>query len=395
MGEKQYPTGVRPYGSGIQVRFSWNKQRYEPIWPRKPTQKNITAAAHLRAEIILRAKSGMLTLEYLADHFPEYSHTKATHEAENDHLLFHRVAQKYLDSLDLSLNTKRLYRSTLQNWWMDEFALVDIRDITTGQIKVAMGTYNWPGQPTKQKAFSVLNCMFQFACDLYELDNNPCSKMSVPVKASEVPDPFTPEERDTILRYMDENLTGTSKTPYYFYAISFWTGMRPGEILALTWKDVDFDNQTITVNKHVYQGKLYLHTKTKRPRTVYMNPGSMSAFRALREFNDAHSRPTDSTLFYAARRAHQPWVTSTAASKRFNEAVNACGVRQRSSYNTRHTYATVCIMAGMKPAFISRQLGNTVQVLISRYALWLESSEDMSEMAKLGKSWETPTSQNR
>ncbi|MCZ6643443.1 MAG: hypothetical protein O7F71_17870, partial [Gammaproteobacteria bacterium] len=43
-------------------------------------------------------------------------------------------------------------------------------------------------------------------------------------------DPFTREERDAIL----EALNGTHKL---FYALRFYCGLRPGEVLALTWDD--------------------------------------------------------------------------------------------------------------------------------------------------------------
>lgn len=48
--------------------------------------------------------------------------------------------------------------------------------------------------------------------------------------------------------------------------------------------------------------------------------------------------------------------------------LKALGIRYRPPYNARHTYATMCLMAGMAPAFIAKQLGNSVQILLSRYA---------------------------
>lgn len=59
------------------------------------------------------------------------------------------------------------------------------------------------------------------------------------------------------------------------------------------------------------------------------------------------------------------------------------GVRYRPPYNCRHTYATICLMSGMNPAFISQQLGHSVQMLLSTYARWINSSSDWSELEKL------------
>jgi integrase len=59
------------------------------------------------------------------------------------------------------------------------------------------------------------------------------------------------------------------------------------------------------------------------------------------------------------------------------------GIRYRPPYNVRHTYATVCLMAGMRPAFIAQQLGHSVQMLLTTYAHWMNSKGDWAEMDKL------------
>lgn len=46
-------------------------------------------------------------------------------------------------------------------------------------------------------------------------------------------------------------------------------------------------------------------------------------------------------------------------------------------------YATMCLMAGMNPAFIANQLGHSVQMLLSTYAKWLNSTSDWAELQKL------------
>lgn len=63
--------------------------------------------------------------------------------------------------------------------------------------------------------------------------------------------------------------------------------------------------------------------------------------------------------------------------------LTALNISRRPPYNCRHTYATICIMSGMNPAFISQQLGHSVQMLLSTYARWINSSSDWSEMEKL------------
>ncbi len=40
----------------------------------------------------------------------------------------------------------------------------------------------------------------------------------------------------------------------------------------------------------------------------------------------------------------------------------------------------MCLMVGMKPAFIAKQLGHSIQILLARYARWLDGASDWAEM---------------
>jgi integrase len=59
------------------------------------------------------------------------------------------------------------------------------------------------------------------------------------------------------------------------------------------------------------------------------------------------------------------------------------GIRYRRPYNMRHTYATVGLMSGAKPAFLAAQLGNSLRVFFDVYAKWISSRDDRAEMAKV------------
>jgi integrase len=62
------------------------------------------------------------------------------------------------------------------------------------------------------------------------------------------PDPFTAEERDTILAHFKE------KKPFYFPFVcgQFGTGARPSEMIALRWGDVDLKKRVISISKSRY-----------------------------------------------------------------------------------------------------------------------------------------------
>ena len=45
---------------------------------------------------------------------------------------------------------------------------------------------------------------------------------------------------------------------FVFFSLLAYTGLRKGEALALTWRDIDFKHQTLTVNKTLAVGKMEL-----------------------------------------------------------------------------------------------------------------------------------------
>lgn len=68
---------------------------------------------------------------------------------------------------------------------------------------------------------------------------------------------------------------------------------------------------------------------------------------------------------------HDHVKATTNQHELLNDRALCIGVRRQ--YDTRHTYATMSLMAGMSPAFIANQLGHSVKMLLSTYAKWPNS----------------------
>ena len=55
-------------------------------------------------------------------------------------------------------------------------------------------------------------------------------------------------------------------------------------------------------------------------------------------------------------------------------ALRKAGVRYRKPYQTRHTYASMMLMAGENPMWVAKQMGHTDWSLTAkRYARWIQS----------------------
>ena len=72
------------------------------------------------------------------------------------------------------------------------------------------------------------------------------------------------------------------------------------------------------------------------------------------------------------------------------------GIRARDARQTRHTYATLMLLAGAKPAFVSRQMGHkNSQMFFKIYSKWLDSEDDWREVAKLNVTNNVTTTRKR
>lgn len=123
-------------------------------------------------------------------------------------------------------------------------------------------------------------------------------------------------------------------------------GLRRGEILTLTWGDVDLSRRTITVRA--------FNAKTARSRTVAM---TMRVHEAL------------TARFYAAPRAQDERVFDIAGVKRsFTSACRAAGIVDFRLHDCRHSFITRAIRAGLPPVEVMRVSGHTTMSAFYRYA---------------------------
>jgi len=81
---------------------------------------------------------------------------------------------------------------------------------------------------------------------------------------------------------------------------------------------------------------------------------------------------------------NKPWAYEQNARKRYwTPTLKALGLRYRRPYNTRHTYATVGLMAGVNPSFMAKQLGHDIKIFFGVYADWIDGSASDAEMQKI------------
>ena len=77
-------------------------------------------------------------------------------------------------------------------------------------------------------------------------------------------------------------------------------------------------------------------------------------------------------------RTNSPWETDAQIRRTAWEyAIKKSGVRYRSPYQTRHTYASMMLSAGESPMWVARQMGHRDWGLIrTRYGRWIPQADE-------------------
>lgn len=142
------------------------------------------------------------------------------------------------------------------------------------------------------------------------------------------------------------------------------------ELIALKWSNVRLSKASVTISEARVLGQ-DKSTKTYESRTIPIAPLAMSGFKAQKAVTQSKSK-------YVFLKPHcdEPLDNEEAARRIWNSTLEAAKVSHRKSYSTRHTFATLLLMAGEPMERVSRWMGHESPVMTYRhYARWIESED--------------------
>jgi integrase len=202
-----------------------------------------------------------------------------------------------------------------------------------------------------------LTAIFTHAYKYYGMKVNPASKAgSMGKKHADEMDFWTREEYARFAMV-------AMKTPraYYSYEVLYWCGLRLGELLALTYADVDFDRKTIRINKSYQKlkGKEYItDPKTPKSKRTIVIPENLCA--ELREYMG---------LQYGYKMSDRMFpVSKNYLSAHLKQIAEEAGVKYIRLHDLRHSHVSHLIELGFTPVAISERVGHESIEITLRYA---------------------------
>jgi integrase len=229
-----------------------------------------------------------------------------------------------------------------------------------------------------QSVVTVLSGMFENAIEDELVHSNPChnTRKHCGNEAVNDIDPLTAAEVQTML----DNASKLPAVAYTFYLMAVRTGMRVGELSALEWSDIDFDNRYVEVGKsYNYHTRQVGLTKNKKSRKVDLSPVVIEALKSLLAHRKVVSIGGDDLIFVneKGKRLCYWYLRRT---------INTVTPKRIRLHDLRHTYATLRIAKGDNILDVSKQLGHhKAAFTLDQYGHWMpgEHKSQVDELDNL------------
>lgn len=298
-------------------------------------------------------------------------------------ILFETIAKDWIvfKKTQLKASSVARYNTILQSYLLPEFALFSMKDIhitdvadLTQRLLTCGGKSGVGLSPkTVTDILSVLKNIFQFAA---QIGQEPIADIrDFTVKHSQTPPTvLSYEEKGKLRDYLCAHLTLNNLG----ILVCLYMGLRIGEICALKWEDIYFEEQCICVQK----------TMQRIPNTANENLKNTAAGNTKTTIAISHPKsncsvrviPIPDELFKLMKKLRcQPqtyFLTGSAENyieprtmqNRFKHICESCQIRTVNFHVLRHTFATHCVEMGFELKSLSEILGHAnVNITLNRY----------------------------
>jgi len=220
-------------------------------------------------------------------------------------------------------------------------------------------------QVSPQRVRTLINCIkaiIDIAVDYEDIKSNPALNIKLPPnKQIRVMKPFTKKEVNLLLK----NADGWFKN---YLAFALYTGARHGEIIALNINDIDLQNKVISINKRVKKGKI---DTPKTKSSVRKIPILDVLIPYIKDQVELCKKHKSLNLFFNPN-TNKPFNDTKKLTQFWKPLLESAGLEYKVFYNTRHTFATNMIRAGVPILDVSQILGHKgIEETIKTYAKYL------------------------
>jgi integrase len=247
------------------------------------------------------------------------------------------LCEEVISKLEKTLKRSTIiaYKSVLKSRIVPHFNRF-VTEIEPYDIYKWYETFN--DRSTLNTAISIIRKAFELAIIKKHIKTTPLVISKPTFKSNYEIKPFTLDEMKRIL---------TSDSPIRdFLGISMFTGLRSGEMYALRWREIDFNEMTIDINNTVSKGVIQ-PPKTRASRAKIDLP-----VEALPYFRNQQMK-TGMREFVFYNKWGNPIISPSVINHEYKKLLKRLGLEDRGIHQTRHTFASQKLSAGEKLEWVS------------------------------------------
>lgn len=300
---------------------------------------------------------------------------------ECDNALFTDFLNKWLKSIEgiIKLSTWETYDKTVNGkikpyFESKHYRFRDMKPETFTEYFVYLvqhGKSNGKGDlgyKTVKNIRGVLSSAYEYAVENNYVKENPVLRSRMPsfphsIK-KDVPE-YNAQQVRKLLLYAKEHESHI----YIFLLLALYTGLRKGELLALTWDDVDYDKKLLRVNKSRTGSRKAITTQITTPKTessnrkIPLNDIALEALKAEKKRQEEYSAILGngydkSSSFIIRTVLGKPYVNLSAINRVVNRLTEKAGLPHCTIHGFRHSVASILDDNGVPIQDISVLLGH-------------------------------------
>jgi integrase len=340
---------VRQRGDEWEARWSEGSTRPSRPFPTKEAAEDFLIARHrrkLRGGYIAPVE---MTVADLLESYIErqiaFNEWSGASINLNRRLADHHILPTLKDLRIIEVETPRLQR------WADTLA----RTLSPATVSMCV---------------ALLSAALNQAVELKILGSNPCSAVKRPKVEQKQMVTWSVEDIAKVDAFLRDDPKWLA-----VYRLMLSTGMRPGELYALTWSDIDFDRDMVRIRRTVTdsaEGKRVVGPTTKGGKTRYVAL-TLRPRAALLDWQNTlvlRSLNADTDYVFPSRRGspmgENVWLGMHA------HIIQRCGVPRINLHGLRHTSATLELAVGTPIKVVSERLGHKDPLTTQRIYLHVD-----------------------